>query len=78
MIRGAGAHVRLRYEFVASKLLRKCKNKVFMRTLIIVALCIFWLVLAYREFERGDMLLAGVFLLVGIALTAYRVSKLRG
>jgi len=49
-----------------------------MRTLIIVALCIFWLVLAYREFERGDMLLAGVFLLVGIALTAYRVSKLRG
>ena len=49
-----------------------------MRTTIIVALCIFWLVLAYRQFQRGDMLLAGVFLLVGIALTAYRVSKLRG
>jgi hypothetical protein len=50
----------------------------FMKTLVIVALCIFWLVLAYRQFERGEMLLAGVFLFVGVALTAYRLSKLRG
>ena len=49
-----------------------------MRTVVIVALCIFWLALAYREFQRGEMLLAGVFLFVGIALTVYRVSKLRG
>ena len=46
-----------------------------MRMLVIVALAIFWLVLAYRAFERGDLLLAGVFLVVGIALTAYRLTK---
>jgi hypothetical protein len=46
-----------------------------MRTAVIVALAIFWLVLAYRAFQRGDMLLAGVFLAVGIALTAYRLTK---
>jgi hypothetical protein len=49
-----------------------------MRTPVIVVLCLFWIVMAYREFQRGEMLLAGTFLLVGIALTAYRVSKLRG
>ena len=46
-----------------------------MRMAVIVALCIFWLVLAYRAFERGDLLLAGVFLAVGVALTAYRLTK---
>ncbi len=35
-------------------------------------LLLFWLVLAYRQFQRGDLLLAGVFLLVGIVLTVYR------
>ena len=35
-------------------------------------LFLFWIVLAYREFQRGDMLLAGVFLLVGVVLTVYR------
>lgn len=35
-------------------------------------LFLFWIVLAYREFQRGDMLLAGVFLLVGVVLTIYR------
>jgi hypothetical protein len=33
----------------------------------------FWLVLAYRRFQAGDMLLAGIFLLVGVALTVYRL-----
>lgn len=46
-----------------------------MKMLVIVALCVFWLVLAYRAFQRGDLLLAGVFLAVGIALTAYRLTK---
>ncbi|HVV70409.1 MAG TPA: hypothetical protein VHI52_02755 [Verrucomicrobiae bacterium] len=46
-----------------------------MRMFVIAALCVFWLVLAYREFQRGDMLLAGVFLTVGIALTAYRLTR---
>ena len=48
-----------------------------MRIVVIVALAIFWLALAYREFQLGDMLLAGVFVLVGIALTTYRVRRLR-
>jgi len=48
-----------------------------MRIAIIVALAVFWLALAYVEFQRGDMLLAGVFILVGTALTAYRLNKLR-
>jgi hypothetical protein len=46
-----------------------------MRTAVIAVLCVFWLVLAYREFQRGDVLLAGVFLAVGVALTAYRLTK---
>jgi hypothetical protein len=46
-----------------------------MRMVIIIALCIFWLVLAYREYQRGDMLLAGVFVAVGALLTIYRLSK---
>lgn len=36
------------------------------------ALFLFWIVLAYRQFQRGDLLLAGVFLLVGVVLTIYR------
>jgi hypothetical protein len=41
---------------------------------VTVALFIFWIFLAYRAFERGDMMMAGVFFLVGIVLTAYRYS----
>jgi hypothetical protein len=41
---------------------------------VIFVLFIFWIVMAYRAFERGDMLLAGVFALVGIVLSAYRYS----
>jgi hypothetical protein len=40
-------------------------------------LFIFWIVMAYRAFERGDMLLAGVFALVGIVLSAYRYSVIQ-
>lgn len=36
-------------------------------------LLVFWGVLAYRAFQRGDLLLAGVFVAVGIALTIYRL-----
>jgi hypothetical protein len=41
---------------------------------VTVVLFIFWIFMAYRAFERGDMMMAGVFLLVGIVLTAYRYS----
>ena len=46
-----------------------------MRFAIIVALAIFWIFLAYRAFQRGDMVLAGVFVLAGVALTIYRLRK---
>ena len=49
-----------------------------MKYAIIVALAVFWLVMAYRQFQRGDMLLAGVFVLAGVALTVYRLRKLQG
>jgi len=41
---------------------------------VTAVLFIFWIVMAYRAFQRGDMLLAGVFALVGVVLTVYRVS----
>jgi len=39
---------------------------------VIVALLVFWVAVAWRQYQRGDMLLAGVFLLVGVVLTVYR------
>ena len=46
-----------------------------MKMFVIIALAIFWGVMAYRQYERGDMMLAGVFLLVGVALTVYRLRR---
>jgi hypothetical protein len=42
---------------------------------VILVLLVFWIVLAYRAFQRGDLLLAGVFLAVGIAMTFYRLRR---
>jgi len=36
-------------------------------------LLVFWLALAYRQYQRGDLLLAGVYLLVGIVITIVRL-----
>jgi hypothetical protein len=41
--------------------------------LVSLVLLVFWLALAYRSYQRGDMMFAGVFLLVGIVLTVYRL-----
>ena len=38
-----------------------------------LVLLVFWLAMAYRSFQRGDLLLAGVFLAVGVVLTVYRL-----
>ena len=38
-----------------------------------VVLLVFWLAMAYRSFQRGDLMLAGVFLLVGVVLSVYRL-----
>jgi len=40
-----------------------------------LGLLVFWLVIAYRQYQRGDMVLAGVFLFVGIALTIWRIRQ---
>ena len=42
---------------------------------VTLALLVFWLVIAYRQYQRGDMVLAGVFLFVGIALTIWRIRQ---
>ncbi len=34
----------------------------------------FWMFLAYRSLQRGDAVMAGVFVVVGIALTIYRIK----
>jgi hypothetical protein len=38
------------------------------------ALFVFWIFLACRAFTRGDMAMAGLYLLIGIGLTVYRYS----
>ena len=42
---------------------------------VTLALLIFWMVIAYRQFQRGDYMLAGIFLFVGIALTVFRIRQ---
>ena len=46
-----------------------------MNKLVIAVLFLFWIVMAYRQLQRGDMLLAGVFAVVGVALTIHRLRK---
>jgi hypothetical protein len=46
-----------------------------MRILVIVVLAALWCGLAYRSYSRGDMMMAGIFLAVGVVLTAYRLTK---
>jgi hypothetical protein len=43
---------------------------------VTIVLLLFWLAIAWRQFQRGDLLLAGVFLAVGIVLTVYRLRRL--
>ncbi|HXW75654.1 MAG TPA: hypothetical protein VEK10_12655 [Steroidobacteraceae bacterium] len=38
-----------------------------------LVLLLVWLALAYRSYQRGDLLLAGVFLAVGVVITVYRL-----
>ncbi len=46
-----------------------------MRLAIVVLLLVFWIFLAVRALQRGDTALAGFFLVIGVALTAYRLRK---
>jgi hypothetical protein len=40
-------------------------------------LLVLWIAMAYREFQRGELMLAAVFLLVGIALAVFRLRVRR-
>ncbi len=42
---------------------------------VTLALLVFWVVIAYRQYQRGDLVLAGIFLFVGIVLTIYRIRQ---
>lgn len=42
---------------------------------ISAVLFVFWMAIAYREYQRGELLLAGVFAAVGIVLTVYRIRQ---
>jgi hypothetical protein len=48
-----------------------------MNTVLIGLLFCFWLFLAYRAFQRGAMGLAAVYVLVGVVLAIYRLSRRR-
>jgi hypothetical protein len=41
---------------------------------VAAVLFVFWIAMAYRAYERGDVLMAGVFALVGIVMTVYRAG----
>jgi hypothetical protein len=46
-----------------------------MRLTVIVLLAFFWVFLAVRAYQHGDMALAGIFIAAGAALTIYRLRR---
>jgi len=42
---------------------------------LIGLLFLFWLYLAYRAVQRGDTGMAVVYVIIGVALAAYRLSR---
>lgn len=48
-----------------------------MPVVLAVVLLVLWIAMAYREFQRGNLMLAGVFLLVGIGLAVFRLRVRR-
>jgi len=42
---------------------------------LVFLLLAFWIFLAYRAIERGDTVMAAVFVVVGISLTLYRLRS---
>ena len=48
-----------------------------MRSLVIVVLFVFWMFMAYRALQRGDVVMAVLFAIVGVVLTAYRLRRPR-
>ena len=42
---------------------------------LVLLLLVFWIFLAYRALERGDIALAALFGIVGVSLTVYRLRS---
>ena len=42
---------------------------------VTLLLLLFWLAIAYRQYQRGDTVLAAIFLVVGVVLTVYRIRQ---
>jgi hypothetical protein len=42
---------------------------------LVLLLLVFWIYLAYSAFSRGDTMMAALYVIVGIALTAYRLRS---
>jgi hypothetical protein len=45
---------------------------------LVLLLLVFWIFLAYRALERGDIALAALFGIVGVSLTVYRLRSRSG
>lgn len=41
---------------------------------LILLLLVFWIFLAWRALQRGDIAMAALFGIVGVSLTAYRLK----
>ena len=52
---------------------RSSKGDCLVPIAVTAVLFIFWIVMAYRQLQRGDLLLAVVFLAVGVVLSIYRL-----
>jgi hypothetical protein len=48
-----------------------------MPPVLILALLAFWFFMAYRALQRGDVVYAVVLAAIGLALTAWRLSRAR-
>ncbi|HEX4600105.1 MAG TPA: hypothetical protein VH116_01830 [Gemmatimonadales bacterium] len=46
-----------------------------MRMVIVLLLLVFWCVLAFRAFQRGDMTMAVLFAAIGVVLTVWRLRR---
>ena len=42
---------------------------------LVMLLLVFWIFMAYRALQRGDLAMAALFGIVGVALTMYRLRR---
>ena len=42
---------------------------------LVMLLLVFWIFMAYRALQRGDLAMAALFGIVGVSLTVYRLRR---